>query len=95
MGGTLQRAGTPSGTDYFSREQHCRSMVRSFVFFIPDKLSSLENLSGEEVRPETTQLIAMAKIARRQYLKNILSVNFFIHAENPDCSHSRDILNNI
>ena len=92
--GNGKDGGPPSGTDYASRVQHCRSMVRSSGFFIPDKLSSLKNLSGEEVRPETTQLIAMAKIARRQYLKNILSEKNFIHAENPDCSRYRDILNN-
>ena len=65
-------AGPPSGTDYNSRVQHCRMKVRSSGYLVPDKITGLENFSGEKVRPETTELMMMAKVAKRPYLRNIL-----------------------
>ena len=59
-------AGPPSGTDYHSRVQHCRMKVRSGGYLVPDKMSGLENFSGEKVLPETTELMTMAKVAKRQ-----------------------------
>ena len=56
-------AGPLSGTDYNSRVKHCRMKVRSGGYLVPDKMSALENFSGEKVRPETTELMAMAKVA--------------------------------
>ena len=68
--------------------------VRSGGYLVPDKITGLENFSGEKVRPETTELMTMAKVAKRQYLRNILEAEDFVHAANPDCSGFRDIINN-
>ena len=55
-------AGPPSGTDYNSQVKHCRMKVRSGGYLVPDKITGLENFSGEKVRPETTELMTMAKL---------------------------------
>ena len=86
-------AGPPSGTDYNSRVKHCRMKVRSGGYLVPDKITGLENFSGEKVRPETTELMTMALVAKRQYLRNILEAKDFVNAANPDCSGFRDIIN--